>query len=332
MPESNIGIIGAGSIATALAKILGERGYSVTMWARREEVIRSINEDKENADYFPGIKLSSNVRATASLEECTKSDVLFLSVPSHAIKETCTAIRNLIGNSNPIIVSVAKGINYPTFKRLSELIREILGEDIKLAIMSGPNFASEIVRGLLSGTTIASYDRNVLKTLKSLLHSENFIVQTSDDVIGVELSGSLKNVYAIAMGILDAIGINENAYYFILTEAFREMKDIITRLGGRVETLFLSSGFGDLYLTSNSDKSRNRVLGFIAGKEMLGNTDTSSVILEGIKSVRAFFDRTNRWMMKFPVLEFVYNVVILRQRPHKEFLKLWKQIKEMYDD
>ena len=330
MSKLIIGIIGAGSMGTALAMLLGNDSLDVVVWARRAEVVRSINEFGENREYFPGVRLPPNVRATDDLGECLDSDILFIAVPSHAVREVCMRIREA-GGGDFIVVNTAKGVEYPPLKRLSMVIREVLG-DVRPVVMSGPNFASEIVRGLPSGTTIAGEDRDALIAVKRVLHGDSFIVQVSDDVVGVELGGVLKNVYAIAMGICDALGVNENAYYFVLTEAFREMRDIIVRLGGRPETLFLSSGFGDLCLTSSSNKSRNRALGFIAGKEMLGNTDRSTVVLEGMKSVRAFHDLVGEWGLRCPVLEFVYNVLILRRKPYNEFLRLWRNIKELYDD
>jgi len=319
-------------MGTALAKLMGDRGYRVIMWARRKEIVKSINERRENIDYYPGIKLPLTVKATNSMNDIMSADMIFIAVPSHAVRAVCMGLRQVWGGEKKIIVNTAKGVEYPPFKRLSAVIGEVLGANARVVIMSGPNFASEIIRGLPTGTTIASKDSEALSVVKEVLHGERFIVQASDDVIGVELGGVLKNVYAIAMGICDALGVNENAYFFVLTEAFREMREIITRLGGKQESLFLSSGFGDLCLTSSSNKSRNRALGFIAGKEMLGNTDKSSVVLEGEKSIRALIDLTNNMGIRCPVLRFVYNVLIGREKPYGEFLRLWHELKSSYDD
>ena len=196
--------------------------------------------------------------------------------------------------------------------------------------MSGPNFAIEIAHDLPTGTTLASSDTESLKLAKKILSNDNFIVEISSDVVGVEMGGVLKNVYAIAMGALSALDINENAYYFILTEAFKEMKNIIRKLGGREESLFLSSGFGDLCLTSSSNKSRNRILGFICGKRMLSNVDDRTVIFEGKKAVRAVHDLIRELNLDCPVVDFVYEMIWERNDPYGSFLRLWNRLAGRY--
>ena len=318
-------IVGAGSIGTALAVLLARNGFDVWLWDRSKEVVNSINKLHENTRYYPGIKLPDNIVATSSMDIVKSAEVIFLAVPSHATREVARKLKKAGLRKSTIIINLAKGIEYPPLKRLSQVIWEET-KNKSIIVMSGPNFADEILLGYPSGTTIAGYNYEAVLRVKSLLENDHFIVQVSNDVIGVEMGGVLKNIYAIAMGICSALGINENAYFFILSEAFLEMRDIIIKMGGYESSLFLSSGFGDLCLTSSSNKSRNRILGFLAGKKMLGVVNNISVVFEGKKSVKAIREFCHTKNIPCPVIDFVYSVLIERIQPYKAFKELWKNI------
>lgn len=323
-----ITIIGAGSMGTAMAKLIAENGYDVFLWARRKKIVDDILTYRENKEYYPGIKLPENMFPTDALDVVAGSEIIFIAVPSHAVRSVVQKIKNYISDGR-IIVNLAKGIEYNPFKRLSEVIKEEIN-GAKIAVLSGPNFAIEIIRRQPTGTTVASIHDDVLKKLRNILSNDHFVVQTSKDVVGVEMGGVLKNIYAIAMGICEALDVNENAYYFTLSEAFREMRQIIEKMGGKVDSLFLSSGFGDLCLTSSSNKSRNRILGFLCGKKMLDSISGKSIVFEGKKSVRAmiWFARKNN--IECPLMEFVYDVLINNENPYFAYRELWKKFREVY--
>ncbi|MEX0569299.1 MAG: NAD(P)H-dependent glycerol-3-phosphate dehydrogenase [Candidatus Njordarchaeota archaeon] len=321
-------VIGAGAMGTAIAKLIADNGYDVYLWARRRKVVDDIIKYRENKEYYPGLKLPKNIFPTDSLEVVAESNIVFIATPSHAVRAISREIKKYVSEDH-IIVNLAKGIEYNPFMRLSEVIKEEIGSE-KIAVLSGPNFAIEIIRRLPTGTTLASYCSEVLEKIKNILSNDFFIVQTTKDVIGVEMGGVLKNIYAIAMGICKALDINENAYYFILSEAFREMRTIIENVGGKIDSLFLSSGFGDLCLTSSSDKSRNRILGFICGKRMLDNINGKSVVFEGKKSVRAMMWFAEKNNLKCPVMGFVYDVLIDNRNPYFAYKELWKKLREVY--
>lgn len=324
----NISILGAGAMGTALSKLLSENVDGVYLWARKREVCDNINNLRINVDYFPSIKLPDNITATNNLKEVDKSEYVFITLPSHSVRNIAKKINCLVSN-NAIIINTAKGVEYPHFKRMSEVIYQEL-KSTNIVTMSGPNFAHEIINNRFSATTIASYCESVeiLKEVKKILETDKFIVECSNDIIGVELCGILKNINAIAMGICDAIGLNENAQYFLLTRGFNEMKDIISSFGGNPETLFCYCGLGDLCLTSHSGKSRNRTLGLLYGQHMYNNQRTEGIISEGKRSVMAIREFCHKKNLDCDVIDFVYDIIHDKKEPKTSFYNLWKNVKK----
>jgi len=321
---SNVFIVGAGSIGTALAQLCSMNMDNIFIWGRAQHVIDSINIDRINCDYFPEAHLSNNITATNSFDFMPSCDIVFICVPSHAVR---TVSRSIKPHTSPesTIVCLAKGIEYPPLKRMSTVVQEELGGD-KLVVMSGPNFADEIVCSKRTGTTLASTDRESLVQSKAAVECDKFVVQTSTDVVGVELGGVLKNVYSMAMGICDGLGVNENAYHFVFSQAVKEMYKIILSEGGEPESIFLSSGIGDLSLTASSNKSRNRTLGLLYGKSILSNGEGTNVIQEGRKSITAVKGLCDERGLDTPLIEFTYNVIRENQNSYGAFKNLWQRL------
>lgn len=317
-------IVGAGSIGTALAQLCSMNMDNIFIWGRNQRIIDSINMDRLNCDYFPEVHLSDNITATNSFDFMSSCDIIFICVPSHAVRTVSRSIKPYVSPES-IVVSLAKGVEYPPLKRMSTVVQEELGKD-QVIVMSGPNFADEIICSKRTGTTLASTDRDSLMKLKTIVECDKFVVQTSTDIIGVELGGILKNVYSMAMGICDGLGVNENAYHFVFSQAVKEMYEIILCEGGKPESIFLSSGIGDLSLTASSNKSRNRTLGLLYGKSILSNGEGTNVIQEGRKSIAAVKGLCDEKGLNAPLIEFTYNVIREDQNPYSAFKDLWQNL------
>lgn len=295
-------VIGAGSFGTAIAQVLSWNAERVRLMARRSEVVENINRTRENSAYHPGVKLRDNIEATlmdgSVLEE---SEYVFMAVPSGNLRSIVRSMNSSLEDKK--IVSCIKGIEHPGLKTMSSVIREETGSRTVFSI-SGPNFADELIRGMTSGITVGASTRYA-REIAGLLKSPRIILDHSENVEGVEFCGILKNVYAVAMGILDGQITGENHRHSLLTLCFREMNLILNEMGyGELHDRFC--GFGDFLLTSTTDKSRNRTLGLMLGKKMRLSED-STITIESLRSIRAIRELTEG--LELPVLEMVYRTM-----------------------
>jgi len=297
-----VSIIGAGSFGTAIAQVISWNAEKVYLMARRPEAVDAINRTHENSTYHPGVKLRENIEAVlmdgSVLEQ---SDYIFLAVPSGNLRSIVRSLNSSLRNKK--IVSCIKGIEHPGLKTMTSIIREET-ESRTVFSISGPNFADELIRGMTSGITIGSDSRHAGE-LADLLRSPAIILDHSENVEGVEFCGILKNVYAVAMGILDGQITGENHRHSLLTLCFREMNCILNEMGySELHDRFC--GFGDFLLTSTTDKSRNRTLGLMLGKKMRLSED-STITIESLRSIRAIRELTEG--LDLPVLELVYRTM-----------------------
>lgn len=281
MPHK-IAVIGAGSWGTALAKLLAEKGNDVLVWAFEDEVARGINEKGVNPVYLSESALPSNLRATPRLKEALCDRNLIVSaVPSHAMRGVWTkASRYLSGEA--VLVSCTKGIEAASFKLMSEVIGECLPNHPKksLTVLSGPSFAREVMIGLPTSVVIAGTDASVCRLVQNAFRTETFLTFTSEDVIGVEVGGAVKNVIAIATGLSDGMDLGNNSRAAIITRGLYEMIKIGKALGANPLTFAGLSGIGDLVLTCTADLSRNHTVG-----KRLGRGENLAKILSGMKMV-----------------------------------------------
>ena len=295
-------VIGAGSFGTAIAQVISRNSDRVCLMARRPEAAEAINRTHENSAYHPGVKLRENIEAvlmdTSVLRE---SEYVFLAVPSGNLRSIVGSLKNCLEDKK--IVSCIKGIEHPGLKTMTSVIREETDSRTVFSI-SGPNFADELIRGMTSGITIGADSRHA-EQIAELLRSPTIILDHSENIEGVEFCGILKNVYAVAMGILDGQITGENHKYSLLTLCFREMNWILNEMGySELHDRFC--GFGDFLLTSTTDKSRNRTLGLMLGKKMRLSED-STITIESLRSIRAIRDLTEG--LDLPVLEMVYRTM-----------------------
>ncbi|WP_292776924.1 NAD(P)H-dependent glycerol-3-phosphate dehydrogenase [Methanobrevibacter sp.] len=320
-----VGIIGAGSLGTALAQIVAQNVEEVYLHLRREELAEAINATHINNEYYPNTKLKENIIATTDYSDLKECKVIFISTPSSAFRFTLSALKKHI-DGDAILVSTAKGIEYPSLKTMGNLIEEYF--DDGYVSLSGPNFASEMVLNLATVSNIASKNKENAMKVKEVLSTPQFKVKILDDVIGLEICGVVKNINAIANGICEGMNINENARYAVLTKGFEETRKIIESVGGDSSTVGEYCGFGDLVLTSTSSESRNHTLGMLYGQRIIVDEKASGIVFEGKNSIMAIKDICEKTNTESVIVDFVYDVIIKQIPPKIAFKKLWENIED----
>jgi len=306
-----IAIIGAGSWGTALAIIAARAGHEVTIWSRDPEVVNSINEQRVNSRYLTSASIPDRVKATneiaAALEQAS---VVLLAAPSHAARELLTQMSPRLDES-AIIVSVSKGIEIETGKRISEIAKETAGGAHPFVCLSGPSFAKEVVIGQPTAIVAASKDAAAARTVQADLSFENLRIYTNTDVVGTELGGSVKNVMAIAAGMTTGLGLGSNSVAALITRGLAEITRLARREGAQMETLMGLAGLGDLVLTCTGALSRNRFVGEQLGKgisldEISGGMNE---VAEGIKTTLAVQQLADRAGLEMPITNEVKAVL-----------------------
>ncbi len=267
MTISYIGIIGAGAWGTALSQSIRQAGCETVLWSFEPEVAESINKTHENETYLPGIKLDAGIRATSVLEEAAATDAVLLVVPAQFMRGVTSQLSGMLARDIPVVVC-AKGIEQNSAALMSEVVADTLpGRPV--AVLSGPTFAAEVAAGLPTAITVATRDQAVGDELVEALGTQRMRPYLSDDVIGAEIGGAVKNVLAIACGVTEGRGFGDNARAALITRGLAEMTRLCVAKGGKAETMMGLSGLGDLTLTCSSSQSRNYSLGEALGK---GNT------------------------------------------------------------
>ena len=318
-----VGVIGAGALGTAISQHVSENVSELLLLLRNEQLCDEINNSGYNSQYYPNFKLNDNIKATVNIGDLSECDIIFLAIPSSAFRKTLEDLQGTVKN-DVIIVTTAKGIEYPSLKTMGNLIEEYF--DDNYVALSGPNFASEIMLNLPTVTNIASKNYENSVKVKKVLSTKQFKVKIIDDIYGIELFGILKNINAIANGICEGININENARFAVLTKGFKDTITIIEAIGGKSDTVHEYCGFGDLILTSTSRESRNHTLGVLYGQRLIMDESTMGVLFEGKNSIKAIKDICSKNNICSDIVNFVYDVIIKKVTPKKAFYKLWDNI------
>ncbi|MBU0627725.1 MAG: NAD(P)-dependent glycerol-3-phosphate dehydrogenase [Nanoarchaeota archaeon] len=307
----NISVIGAGGWGTTLANLLAEKGYKVKIWAFEKEVVEEINNKRENSGFLKGVKLSSNIEATNDLKEAVSDkDMIITAIPSSFLRNVAKEISKYI-SANTIIVSVTKGLEDNTFKRMSQIIGEEIPK-VKVVALSGPNHAEEVARKVPSATVIASKHLDILPKVKEVLQTEYFKVYPHDDVAGIEICGAIKNITAIAVGVCDALKLGDNTKASIITLGLTEMSRVGRFFGAKRATFYGLAGVGDLVATCTSKHSRNRFVGerLAEGKSFEEiRKEMHGMVAEGIKTSKAVHDLALRNNIDLPLTNQVYKVL-----------------------
>lgn len=311
--KMNIGVVGAGSWGTALANLLAVKGYGVDWWVFEEDLCRQLKETRQNTVFLPDIVLSENLRPTNDLANVVSGkDLLLVVVPSHVMRQVIGQMAGHIGPGT-ILVSASKGIENETLMTMAGVIDQAMGgiEESRFAVLSGPSFAKEVAQGLPTVVTVASRDADCAQTVQLVFATPGFRVYTHDDVIGVELGGSVKNVIAIAAGIVDGMALGLNTRAALITRGMTEIRRLGLAMGAHPRTFTGLAGIGDLVLTCTGDLSRNHTVGKKIGqgmtlKEVLADM---RMVAEGVKTARSVYNLSRRLAVEMPISHAIYHIL-----------------------
>ncbi len=317
--NEKIGVIGAGAWGTSLAMLLADQGRDVTLWMYEKDLAEETDRTRENRVYLPGFTLPASIKVTSSLETAVADKQIILSVmPSHTVRLVSGQFSPFL-SKEAVIISASKGLEIDTLMPLSEVLKDVLPKEFhsRLCFLSGPSFAKEVAQKMPTALALASYDPAVGKKAQSVLSNAYFRVYTNPDVIGVELAGSLKNVVAIAAGVLEGMGYGYNTMAALLTRGLAEMARLGVAMGANRETFSGLAGMGDLVLTCTGGLSRNRTLGTRLGKgETLDDImKGAKTVAEGVKTSRAARDLSIKYDIDMPIVDEVYQLLYLGKDP-----------------
>lgn len=315
--SDRVAVVGAGSWGTALANLLSANGRRVRLWARDRSLAETMREDRENSRYLPGFALHEDLEPTADLERAVEGAGLVVSaVPSHGVREVIERAAPWI-EPQAVMVSASKGIENDTLRRMSEVLEEVLSGRRRTAALSGPSFAVEVSRGIPTAVTVASADERVAGEVREAFAAPRFRVYTSDDVVGVEIGGAVKNVIAIATGIADGLEYGHNARAALITRGLAEISRLGMEAGGERLTFMGLAGMGDLVLTCTGDLSRNRTLGLRLGRgeALEAILDDMTQVAEGFRTTRSVKDLAARIGVEMPIVEQVHAMLYEAKSP-----------------
>jgi glycerol-3-phosphate dehydrogenase (NAD(P)+) len=311
--DTKIGVVGAGSWGTALAKLLAEKGFNLDLWAFEQEVKEQINGKRENIVFLPGKKLPENIVCSNDLATVVKDkDIVLIVVPSHCMREVADNLKDFLSKKT-IIVTASKGIENKTHLTMLGVLREKLIEidEKNFAVLSGPSFAKEVAARLPSVVAVASTNSETAKYVQHVFASPCFRVYVNDDPVGVEIGGAMKNVIAIAAGICDGMGMGLNARAALITRGLTEMKRVAISLGSDPLTLSGLSGVGDLLLTCTGALSRNYTVGkrIGSGEKIQDITKDMRMVAEGVKTTKSVYNLGKKLGVDLPICNEVYYVL-----------------------
>ena len=312
-----ISVLGAGSWGTALATLLANNGHSTLLWARNESQVKSMQDSHENRRYLPDLTLPTTLDFTADLQlALNHAEVIVLATPSHSFRSFIQQLKPWIDNSHPLIWA-CKGLEKGTANLCHQVAMDELGNLDNVGVISGPSFAKEVVQGLPTAVTVAAENKAYASRAASWFQGDNFRAYANTDMIGVEIGGALKNVFAIAAGISDGLGFGANSRAALITRGLAELMRLGVQLGARKETLMGLSGMGDLILTCTDDLSRNRRFGLALAKGLTTEQamDTIGQAVEGASSSIEAYNLAHREQVDMPIVSEVFAVINDNKKP-----------------
>jgi glycerol-3-phosphate dehydrogenase (NAD(P)+) len=318
MHKLRIGVLGDGGWGSTLAVLLSKKGYCVTLWGAFPDYTKVMARTRLNPKFLPGIKIPREVNLTDDIKTAvTDKEIIVLAGPS---QYTRMVLKKIKGNlfKKTIFLSVTKGIEINSSKRISEIIQAELGP-VKLAVLSGPTIAQEVARRIPTAAVVASFDNKIRKAIQAVFSTERFRVYTNPDVIGVELGGSLKNVIAIACGVSDGLGFGTNTKAAILTRGLAEISRLGKAMGAQLGTFSGISGLGDLVTTCISKQSRNRMVGELIGKgkNLKEISQHMQMVAEGVPTAKSAYALSLKYKVDMPITKEVYRLLYLNKSPRQ---------------
>jgi len=318
MEKNNIGVLGAGSWGTALAILLADNGHNVSLWSAVDSELELLKTKREHIHRLPNVILPDSIVIEGDLEKvCRQNDILVFAVASPYVRETAKKASSYISDGK-YIVNVAKGIEDKTYITLSEVIsREIPNADI--SVLSGPSHAEEVSRHIPTTCVVGAKTKKTAEFIQDIFMNDNFRVYTSPDLIGIELGASLKNVIALAAGIVDGLGYGDNTKAALMTRGIAEVSRLGVKMGGKLETFLGLSGIGDLIVTCTSKHSRNRNAGYLIGQgaTMKEAMDEVKQVVEGVFCSKAALGLAKKYDVCMPIVEQI-NEVLFNNKSAKE--------------
>jgi len=318
MRKQQVAILGDGGWGTTLAILLSNQGYPVTLWSAFKNYAKILDKNRLNPKFLPGIKIPKIIKITGNIKEAVfNKELIVLAVPSQYTRKILKKIKANFSKQS-VFLSVTKGIEINSCKRISEIVHKELGP-VKLAVLSGPTIACEVAKGIPTTAVVASSNQRVRKTIQAIFSTERFRIYTNPDVIGVELGGSLKNIIAIACGVSDGLGFGTNTKAAILTRGLAEISRLGKAMGAKLETFSGISGLGDLVTTCISKQSRNRMVGELIGKgknlkEILARMQ---MIAEGVPTVKSAYALSKKYKVEMPITKEVFCLLYKNKSPRQ---------------
>jgi glycerol-3-phosphate dehydrogenase (NAD(P)+) len=315
---NKIGILGAGTWGTAIAILLADNGHDVTMWSKIEKEAKDLDESRDNIKNLPGAKLPHQVKITLDLKEaCSDKDIIVMAVASPFIRMTAKEAAPYI-KEGQIIVNVSKGLEGGTLLTLADVIKDEIPR-AEVAVMSGPSHAEEVSRRIPTTIVVGSSCKETAHLIQDVFMNEVFRVYTSPDIIGIELGAALKNVIALAAGIIDGLGLGDNTKAALMTRGMAEISRLGVTMGGRMETFSGLSGMGDLFVTCTSKHSRNRNAGVLIGEGYPMEEVSKKVnqAIEGVNTAKAALTLARKYNVEMPIVEQI-NLVLFEGKSAKE--------------
>ncbi len=335
--RTRIGVVGGGSWGTALANLLATKGFRIEFWVFEEEVREQIEKDRENRIFLPGFTLSENLQPTNDLARVVaKKDLVLIVVPSHVMREVSSKMSAHIG-SDTVLVSASKGIENVTHRTMTGILAETLPhlDDTRLAALSGPTFAKEVARMAPSVITAAAVNASVAEYVQHIFATPYFRVYTSNDRVGVELGGSIKNVIAIAAGIIDGLGLGLNTRAALITRGLAEIRRLGVHMGANPRTFTGSAGLGDLVLTCTGDLSRNHTVGKKIGEGMTLDEILAEMrmVAEGVKTAKSVYNLSRKLGVEMPISQEIYRILYENVSPREALHRLMtRNLKQELDE
>ena len=318
-----IAMIGTGAYGLGVSIALLKKNESITMWVESKERAKFLNNNKKNANILPNIEIPKNITFTNDLNEViSNTNIVFIAVAAKFIDSVAKDLSKLnIKNKHFCILS--KGIEQNTCEFVIDVFKRYV-KTKNVSVISGPSFAIDMAKGEPVGLTIASKNNKTMSAIKRVLASDTVKLRTSNDIIGVELCGSIKNVIAIASGILEGLGYTESTRSFLITESLHDIKSLIYGLGGKKKTILSYAGVGDLLLTATSSKSRNYTYGILIGKKnyTMAEDYLKNNTVEGYYTLKSIYTLIKRKKINMPIINLIYEIIINKKEPEKlsEFL------------